>query len=455
MGALLSLPLVPVNMAISAVSSCVGVGVSNALCGAFGSTFTSSLATRLMYAFLFVINSILSWISLNDWIIGKLGFLRQACEGEECTGFTAVHRIQASLGMLYLVMACLLAAMPAAVPLKERIALQNGYWRTKIFFWLACLVGNFFIPAGFWIAWGNYVAPIFSFVFIFFGLVLLVDFAHSWAETCLENIEESENANTWKYVLVGSTVGMYVLSFILTIVMYWFFAASGCSMNQAAITLNVVLSIIVSALSVHPTVQEHNSRAGLAQSAMVAIYCTYLTMSAVASEPDDKNCNPLVRSRGTRTFSIVIGAVFTFLAIAYTTTRAASRSSNDDGEEAIAISGEPSQAELRRRALRQAVQEGTLPATALEDTAWLDQEEAMDEIRQPQYNYIIFHLIFLLATQYTATLLTMNVEKDLADDFVPVGRTYFASWMKIVSSWICYGLYAWSLAAPVVLPDRF
>lgn len=450
MGALLSIPLVPVNMAISAVSSCIGVGISNALCGAFGSTFKSSLATRLMYAFLFVINSIISWISLNDWIIGKLDMLKQACSGDECTGFIAVHRIQSSLGLLFLIMAGLLAALPAAVPLKERVTLQNGYWRTKIFFWLLCLVTNFFIPAGFWIFWGNYVAPLFSFLFILIGLVLLVDCAHSWAEMCLEKIDESEGSNTWKYILVGSTASMYTGAVILTVIMYWFFASTGCSMNQAAITINLVFIIIVSAISVHPSVQENNPRAGLAQSAMVAIYCTYLTMSAVSSEPDDKNCNPIVRSRGTRTFSIVIGALFTFLAIAYTTTRAASKSVEDP--EAIDIP-DSAQAETRRRALRQAVDEGSLPASALEDTAWLDGE--IEQVQQPQYNYILFHLIFLLATQYTATLLTMNVEKDLSDNFVPVGRTYFATWTKIYSSWLCFVLYAWSLLAPVIMPDRF
>lgn len=27
-------------------------------------------------------------------------------------------------------------------------------------------------------------------------------------------------------------------------------------------------------------------------------------------------------------------------------------------------------------------------------------------------------------------------------------------WVKIVSSWLCLGLYTWSLLAPILLPDR-
>src|SRR5690606_9823879 len=97
----------------------------------------------------------------------------------------------------------------------------------------------------------------------------------------------------------------------------------------AAITINLLLWIIASAISVHPTVQEYNPKAGLAQAAMVAVYCTYLTMSAVSMEPDDTEnhrCNPLISGQGTRTTTIVVGAIATMITVAYTTTRAATQS---------------------------------------------------------------------------------------------------------------------------------
>jgi hypothetical protein len=60
---------------------------------------------------------------------------------------------------------------------------------------------------------------------------------------------------------------------------------------------------------------------------MVAAYCTYLTASAVANHNDDGHgeCNPLHRS-GTKKTTILFGALFTFLAIAYSTSRAATQS---------------------------------------------------------------------------------------------------------------------------------
>lgn len=414
---------------------------------------------------------------LTDWAIKKLehltfDYIHFKCgkeDGSQCYGFTAVHRINFALGLFHLILALLLVGVHSTR--NPRAKIQNGFWGPKVLAWLSLIVLTFFIPDGFFVVWGNYFATIGAMLFVFIGLVLLVDFAHSWAETCLEHIEESES-KVWKIILVGSTLGMYLGSLALTILMYIFFAGNGCSMNQAAITINLAFAIIVSALSIHPKVQEANPQAGLAQASMVAIYCTYLTMSAVASEPDDKMCNPLIRSRGTRTASIVLGAIFTFLAIAYTTTRAAYQTSTsvrlEDGYEPISsehglVTTQPSRREMRIEALRAAVESGSLPPSALEDT-WSDDDSdddtpngayGDDERGSTKYNYVLFHLIFLLATQWTATLLTMNVEKDSLGDFAPVGRTYFSSWVKIVSAWICYGLYSWTLIAPALWPDRF
>lgn len=45
-----------------------------------------------------------------------------------------------------------------------------------------------------------------------------------------------------------------------------------------------------------------------------------------------------------------------------------------------------------------------------------------------------------------------------SDDYatpIKIGRSSVAMWMRIVSGWACLILYAWSLLAPVILPDRF
>lgn len=78
----------------------------------------------------------------------------------------------------------------------------RSWWGPKVLCWLSLVVVSFFIPNGFFMVWGNYFALIGAAVFILFGLVLLVDFAHSWTEHCLENYEMNESSK-WKYFLIG------------------------------------------------------------------------------------------------------------------------------------------------------------------------------------------------------------------------------------------------------------
>jgi serine incorporator 1/3 len=117
---------------------------------------------------------------------------------------------------------------------------------------------------------------------------------------------------------------MYSATIALTGVLYAFFAGSGCTLNRFFISFNLVLCIIITILCVHPVIQEYSPRSGLAQSGMVAAYCTYLIVSAVSNH-EHASCNPL-RKSGTRTTTVVLGAIFTFLAIAYSTSRAATQS---------------------------------------------------------------------------------------------------------------------------------
>ena len=415
---------------------------------------------------------------LTPWALKKLEYLTTdymtLCAGKQCYGYVAVQRMNFALGLFHFFLAVLLLGVKSSRD--GRAALQNGYWGPKIIVWLAFVVMSFFIPESFFQIWGQYFALAGAMLFVLLGLILLVDLAHTYAEYCLGKIEKYDS-KAWRTLLIGSTLSMFTASFAMTIVMYIFFAQSGCSMNQAAITVNLILILIISAISVHPTIQEYNPQAGLAQSAMVAIYCTYLTMSAVSMEPDDRHCNPLIRAKGTRTASIVIGAIVTMLTIAYTTTRAATQGialgaqgaspyakiPDDDGEHGL-VDTQPdtSRRTMRAEVLRAAVEAGSLPANALDsdsDSEYDAEDDGRggkdDERAGTQYNYSLFHIIFLLATTWVATLLTQNIDYNIAGDFAPVGRTYWASWVKIVSAWVCYGIYSWSLIAPVVMPERF
>ena len=148
--------------------------------------------------------------------------------------------------------------------------------------WAVLVVISFFIPNSFFIIWANYFAMAGSVLFILYGLILLIDAAHSWAEMCLEKYEATES-RTWELILVGSTFGMYAGALGMVVISYIFFARSGCGLNQTFVSLNLALAVVCTGMAIHPRIQEANSRSGLAQSAMVCIYATYLTLSAVCN----------------------------------------------------------------------------------------------------------------------------------------------------------------------------
>jgi hypothetical protein len=401
------------------------------------------------------------------------------CEEGKCYGVLAVHRVCFALALFHAILSLSLVGVKESRD--KRAAIQNGWWGPKVLLWLVLVVITFFIPNGFFIFWGDYVALIGATIFILLGLVLLVDFAHSWSEMCLENWERDESA-LWQWILIGSTAAMYIVTITLTGVLYGYFAGSGCTTNRFFISFNLALCIAITIISIHPVVQASNPRSGLAQSGMVAAYCTYLIMSAVSNHAHE-SCNPLSRTSTTRTTTVVIGAVFTFLAIAYSTSRAATQSRAlvgkgskggavhlpiDDGQhsEMGIVSTQPGRTESPRyQALLAAVEAGAIPESALyeiDEDEDDDQGETKDDERSgTRYNYAWFHVIFAIGAMYVAMLLTdwnvVSTEQSGVDseEIVYIGRSETAMWMRVVSSWVCILLYTWSLLAPVFMPDRF
>ncbi|KAJ9123288.1 hypothetical protein QFC22_001486 [Naganishia vaughanmartiniae] len=364
---------------------------------------------------------------------------------------------------------------------------MGTWWGPKILLYLVLCFLSFLIPNGFFMFYGTYIAPIGSFLFILIGLVLLVDFAHSWSEMCLDRWETSES-NLWQFVLVGSTFGMYIAAIALTVILYVFFAGSGCGLNTFFITFNLVLSLLATLLSISPPIQEVNPKSGLAQASMVTAYCTYLTASAVANHNDEGHgvCNPIHRD-GTKTTTVLLGALFTFLAIAYSTSRAATQSkalvgkksttgaialpTGEDEEESHAaeentghvrlVTNQPKarKDQMRYDAIKAAVDAGSLPASVLDEPESDDEDEQPvgedrdDERMGTKYNYSWFHIIFIMAAMYVSGLLTdwrivstsPTTSGTNDDQDVYIGRSEAAMWMRVVSSWVCIGIYAWSL----------
>ena len=193
---------------------------------------------------------------LTDWAVKRLqkvlmDYVTIDCAGHDCFGFAAVHRIGFALGMMHFLLTISLLGVNNSKD--KRAPIQNGFWGPKIVLWLGLIVVTFLIPNRFFEIWGNYVAFVGAMLFLLLGLVLLVDLAHTFAEFCIAKIEDEDRPGLWRGILVGATLSMYAGSFAMVIVMYIFFAGSGCSMNQAAITVCIQAFLYVGPRLTHYT----------------------------------------------------------------------------------------------------------------------------------------------------------------------------------------------------------
>ena len=80
------------------------------------------------------------------------------------------------------------------------------------------------------------------------------------------------------------------------------------------------------------------------------------------------------------------------------------------------------------------------------------ESKAMDEFELVTYSYSFFHLIFALASMYIAMLMTGWGTGAEERDLIDVGWT--SVWVKVVAQWMTVGVYAWTMAAPLLFPDR-
>jgi hypothetical protein len=85
--------------------------------------------------------------------------------------------------------------------------------------------------------------------------------------------------------LVFFTTTFYTLSIISIVFLYIYYGSQlSCRLNIFFITINLILCLIVSIVSVLPTVQNYHSTSGLLQSSFVTLYVVFLTWSAMTSE---------------------------------------------------------------------------------------------------------------------------------------------------------------------------
>ncbi|XP_043836913.1 serine incorporator 3, partial [Dromiciops gliroides] len=440
--------------------------------------FKNSTLTRLVYAFILLLGTAVSFIMFSEGIEAQLKKIPGFCEGgfkirnddgtsdnfcDVLVGYKAVYRINFALAVFFFLFFLLMLKVKSSKD--PRAAVHNGFWFFKIVAIVGLMVGSFYIPGGPFSTVWYFIGMFGAFLYILIQLILLVDCAHSLNENWVNRMEEG-NAKCWYAVLLSFTSFFYMVSFIGVVLLYVFYTKTdGCTENKLFISLNLIFCIAVSIVSILPKIQEYQPRSGLLQSSIITAYTMYLTWSAMSNEPD-RTCNPGLLSiitqitiptltPGNTTVSVSTiapplsqsgrwldlessaGMIIFVLCLLCSTIR----SSNNSQVRKLTLSGSDSVI------LDDASSSGPKDVEDGQPRRAVDNEK--DGV---QYSYSAFHLMMCLASLYIMMTLTSWQSPDA--EFQTVRSKWSPVWVKISSSWVCLVLYLWTLVAPLVLTNR-
>lgn len=378
-----------------------------------------------------LVSTLASWVMLSDSVQNKLQnapFCSSIDICKNAVGYMAVYRILFATTMFFITMAILMIGVKSSKD--ARASIQNGFWGPKYLILIAAVVGAFFIPqdSSFSSVW-MFFGMLGGFFFILIQLILIVDFAHTWAESWVERLEETES-KWYYYGLIFFTLLNYLVSFVAIILLFVYYTdGPDCGWQKFFISSNLILCTILSILSVLPLIQERQPRSGLLQSSLLTGYVIYLTWSALSSTSSSCKPGSLESDKPSTNSEALVGLLLWFVCVIYSSIRNSSNS-------------QVSRLTLTEtREVDKDVEVGQRPQGTY------DNEE--DEIA---YNWSFFHIMFSFATLYVMVTLTGWNQPSAA---VAGSINNSASmWVKIISSWLCSGLYIWTLVAPIILPDR-
>lgn len=388
-----------------------------------------------------LLSTLVSWIMLSDSVQTKLQnapFCSSLDICKNAVGYLAVYRILFATTMFFVMMAFIMVGVKNSRD--GRSVIQNGFWGPKYLILIAGVIGAFFIPesGGFSSTWMVF-GMMGGFLFVIIQLILIVDFAHSWAEHWVDRLEETESR--WYYCgLIFFTLLNYLIALTGVILLFSYYTTGDCGWQKFFISSNLILSIILSILSILPRIQESQPRSGLLQSSILTLYIMYLTWSALG-DAAGSGCKPSFlqpdpnQSKTRSDSQALVGLVLWFACVMYSSIR----TSTNTQMSKLTMSDQILPKDTGDAG--QDIESGGPPQSTYDNE---DEEVA--------YSWSFFHVMFAFASLYVMMTLT-----HWNDPNASVSETFENSasmWMKMISSWLCSGLYIWTLIAPILLPDR-
>lgn len=229
----------------------------------------NSTSTRFSYALILLMVLIFSCVCLIPDVENLLKKVPSLCPGgnddlcQLITGYGAVYRMCFALSLFFFVFSVVMINVKSSADL--RAGIHNGFWFFKILAIAGLMVGAFFIRDPQFLYVWRLFGLIGALLFILLQLILLVDFAHSWNEKWVGGYEETGN-KAYSCGLILFTFIFYAATMAAIVLFYVFFAsATPCHLGKMLVSINLILCVIFSVISVLPAVQEKLPSSGLLQ----------------------------------------------------------------------------------------------------------------------------------------------------------------------------------------------
>lgn len=242
---------------------------------------------------------------------------------QNAVGYLAVYRLLFAQTMFFLLFSVMMINVKSSRD--ARAGIQNGFWAIKYLILVAIAIASFFIPedTSFGTVW-MYFGMIGGFIFILIQLILIIDFAHTWAEHWVDQYEET-NSKVYYFGLLAVTLANYVLAVTGVVLFFVYYTAEGdCGLQKFFISMNLIISVALNVISILPKVQEAQPRSGLLQASLISLYTMYLTWSAL-NNSSNNNCKPnfLGSSDNTKSFDgqALVGLGVWFACVLYSSIR--------------------------------------------------------------------------------------------------------------------------------------
>ncbi|XP_054804504.1 uncharacterized protein LOC129307673 [Prosopis cineraria] len=408
---------------LSCCASCCA-SLTCGLCTSVASGITQRSA-RIAYCGLFGASLIVSWIlrEVATPLLEKISWINTSgTRSEEFLQVQAVLRVSLGNFLFFSILAVIMIGVKDRND--KRDSWHHGGWIAKIVIWVLLVVLMFFLPDAVILVYG-FISKFGAGLFLLVQVLILLDFVHSWNDAWVEKDERK-----WYVALLVVSIGCYIAAYTLSGILFIWFDPSGhdCGLNIFFLVMTMIIAFAIGIISLHPQVN-----GSLLPASVISLYCAYVCYTGLSSEPHDYACNGLGNSKAVTISTLVLGLLTTVLSVLYSALRAGSSTS---------FLSPPSSPKSG----------GKKPLLEAEELEEGKGKKEGKEAQPVSYSYSFFHLIFALASMYSAMLLSGWTSSSDSSGLIDVGWT--SVWVRICTEWATAALYVWTIVAPLVLPDR-